>query len=84
MLTPGKMWGDDVLVSDEGHAASLEGAASLEQVGAEIYEKVLAVAAGARSVSESLGHQEFILTYKAFEPIGPDCLPTRTRAGAPA
>ena len=62
----------------------LEGAASLEQVGAEIYDKVLAVAAGARSVAESLGHQEFILTYKAFEPIGPDCLPTRTRAGAPA
>jgi len=62
----------------------LEGAASLEQGGAEIYDKVLAVAAGARSVSESLGHQEFILTYKAFEPIGPDCLPTRTRAGAPA
>ncbi len=25
--------------------------------------------------SEALGHQEFILTYKQFEPIGPACLP---------
>ncbi len=58
----------------------LEGRATLEQVGLEIYDKVLAVAAGARSVSETLGHQEFILTYKAFEPIGPACLPTRVRA----
>jgi hypothetical protein len=27
------------------------------------------------SKSEALGHQEFILTYKQFEPIGPACLP---------
>jgi altronate hydrolase len=57
----------------------VEGEATLEQVGTEIYDKVLAVAAGARSVSESLGHQEFILTYKAFDPIGPNCLPTSAR-----
>jgi altronate hydrolase len=25
--------------------------------------------------SEELGHTEFILTYKSFEPIGPACLP---------
>jgi hypothetical protein len=25
--------------------------------------------------SEALGHQEFILTYKRFEPLGPACLP---------
>ena len=25
--------------------------------------------------SEALGHQEFILTYKSFEPLGPACLP---------
>jgi altronate hydrolase len=46
-------------------------------VGDEIYAKALAVAAGQRTVSEALGHQEFILTYKAFEPIGPACLPAR-------
>jgi altronate hydrolase len=33
------------------------------------------VAAGAASKSEALGHQEFILTYKTFEPVGPACLP---------
>jgi altronate hydrolase len=53
----------------------LEGTASLAEVGAEIYDKVLAVAAGVPSASEGLGHQEFILTYKSFEPIGPSCLP---------
>ena len=30
---------------------------------------------GGRTKSEELGHQEFILTYKSFEPIGPACLP---------
>ncbi|UAK23051.1 UxaA family hydrolase [Sphingomonas nostoxanthinifaciens] len=60
----------------------LEGRASLAQVGDEIYERVLAVARGARSVSEELGHREFILTYKAFEPIGPACLPLRAGAAA--
>jgi altronate dehydratase large subunit len=38
---------------------------------------VLATAGGTPTASERLGHQEFILTYKAFEPIGPDCLPVR-------
>jgi len=53
----------------------LEGRATLDEVGHEIFDRVLAVAAGAPSVSEALGHQEFILTYKSFEPIGPGCLP---------
>ena len=53
----------------------LDGAATLDEVGQEILDKVLAVAGGERSCSEDLGHQEFILTYKAFEPIGPACLP---------
>jgi altronate hydrolase len=26
-----------------------------------------------------LGHQEFILTYKTFEPVGPACLPASAR-----
>ncbi len=55
----------------------LTGEASLDEVGEEIYQRVLAVAGGERSVSEALGHQEFILTYKSFEPIGPNCLPVR-------
>ncbi|MEJ2417900.1 MAG: UxaA family hydrolase [Exilibacterium sp.] len=53
----------------------LSGQASLDEIGEEIYQHLLAVARGARSCSENLGHQEFILTYKAFEPIGPACLP---------
>ena len=53
----------------------LEGQATLDEVGQEIFEQVLAVAGGAPTKSESLGHQEFVLTYKTFEPIGPACLP---------
>lgn len=45
----------------------------LEDVGAEIHRLVLEVAAGRRTASESLGHQEFSLAYKTFEPIGPAC-----------
>jgi altronate hydrolase len=55
----------------------LEGEATLAEVGEEIHAKVLAVASGERTVSEALGHREFILTYKAFEPLGPSCLPAR-------
>lgn len=55
----------------------LEGEATLDEVGEEILQQVINVASGARSVSEELGHQEFILTYKSFEPIGPSCLPVR-------
>ena len=33
------------------------------------------MALGAPSKSEGLGHREFILTYKSFEPIGPACMP---------
>lgn len=47
----------------------------LATVGDEIFDLTLAVAAGARTKSEDLGHREFILTYKTFEPIGPSCLP---------
>ena len=53
----------------------LEGAATLDQVGREIVEAVVALCNQVQSKSEELGHQEFILTYKAFEPIGPACLP---------
>ncbi len=53
----------------------LEGEGDLDQVGAEIVDLVDAVAGGAQTKSEALGHMEFILTYKSFEPIGPSCLP---------
>jgi altronate hydrolase len=53
----------------------LDGHADLDAVGNEIFALVNAVAAGELSKSEALGHQEFILTYKQFEPIGPACLP---------
>jgi altronate hydrolase len=53
----------------------LEGNATLDEVGSEIVSRITEVAAGARTASEDLGHQEFILTYKSFTPIGPACLP---------
>ena len=46
-----------------------------DEVGREIFSLVERVARGELSKSEALGHQEFILTYKQFEPIGPACLP---------
>ena len=53
----------------------LDGSASLAEVGQEIFDLVLAVAGGQRTKSKDLGHQEFILTYKSCDPIGPACLP---------
>lgn len=53
----------------------IEGRRSIDEVGHEIRDLVLSVAAGHRTKSEELGHREFILTYKSFEPIGPACLP---------
>ncbi|MEO6566076.1 MAG: hydrolase, partial [Casimicrobiaceae bacterium] len=53
----------------------LEGRATLPEVGAEIFELIRRVGNGEATKSEVLGHQEFILTYKSFEPLGPACLP---------
>jgi len=53
----------------------LEGRATLDEVGREIRDLVVELGRGRRTASETLGHQEFILTYKTFEPIGPACLP---------
>lgn len=47
----------------------------LDTVGNEIVALALRVAAGEASKSEALGHQEFILGYKSFTPLGPSCLP---------
>ena len=53
----------------------LEAGASLDAVGDEIVDCIIGLGQGRRTRSEELGHQEFILTYKSFEPIGPACLP---------
>ena len=52
----------------------LQGCA-LHEVADEIYDLVLRAAGGEPTKSEELGHTEFILTYKSFEPIGPACFP---------
>ncbi|MBT8037702.1 MAG: UxaA family hydrolase [Verrucomicrobiae bacterium] len=54
----------------------LEGKATLEEVGKEIFDLSIEVADGRLTASESLGHQEFVLGYKTFEPTGPACHPT--------
>lgn len=53
----------------------LDGDATLDEVGREIRDLVVSLGEGARTKSEAMGHREFILTYKSFEPIGPACLP---------
>ncbi len=53
----------------------LEGDATLDEVGEEIVELIKSLASGVKSKSEEMGHTEFILTYKTFEPLGPSCLP---------
>ena len=53
----------------------LEGRATLDEVGREILALIERVAAGERTKSELLGHREFIMGYKQFEPTGPSCLP---------
>ena len=49
--------------------------ASIREVGEEIFSLIREVAAGRPTKSEALGHQEFVLGYKSFEPLGPSCLP---------
>lgn len=61
----------------------IEGRGTLAEVGAEIVELVREVAGGRRTASEAMGHQEFVLTYKAFEPVGPACLPLAGAAARP-
>ncbi|MEM7615243.1 MAG: UxaA family hydrolase, partial [Pseudomonadota bacterium] len=51
----------------------LTGEATLEEVGAEIYESLLSLADGGTTVSEELGHREFVLTYKTAAPAQPGC-----------
>jgi altronate hydrolase len=53
----------------------LEGRGTLDEVGREIVARVAAIAEGAPTCSEALGHQEFVLGYKSFTPAGPACFP---------
>jgi len=54
----------------------INGETSVQQSGDEIYDLVCRVSAGEQTKSEELGHQEFVITYKKFEGIGPSCMPT--------
>lgn len=51
----------------------LEGEATLDGVGDEIYDMLLGLAAGATTASEDFGHTEFVLTYKAASNPEPGC-----------
>jgi altronate hydrolase len=51
----------------------LEGTATLDELGEEIFRLTLEVAAGAATKSEALGHREFILTYKSADALGTLC-----------
>lgn len=51
----------------------LQRKASLEDVGQQIFDLSCRVAHGQSTKSENLGHQEFVLTYKTFEPVRSNC-----------
>lgn len=53
----------------------LEQRGSVQEVADELLALVKSVGSGDPSASEALGHREFVLTYKAFEPAGPSCMP---------
>lgn len=53
----------------------LDGGTTLQDVGTEIVEKLVALGQGQKSASEDLGHVEFVLTYKAAAPTEPGCHP---------
>jgi altronate hydrolase len=52
-----------------------DGAETVAAVGERIVAKIVEIAAGEKTRSEALGHQEFSLSYKTYEPLGPACLP---------
>jgi altronate dehydratase large subunit len=52
-----------------------DGFETVEDVGRHVVEAVVAAASGTPTKSEALGHQEFVLAYKTYEPLGPGCLP---------
>jgi altronate hydrolase len=52
-----------------------DGDETIAQVGERIVQLIVAVAGGQQTCSEALGHQEFVLSYKSYEALGPACLP---------
>ena len=60
---------------DVNAGSIIDQGAAIGDIGSAIFELIQKVAAGERTKSEALGHQEFILGYKSFEPLGPSCLP---------
>jgi len=51
----------------------LNGDATLDDVGDEIYNRLISLGAGGTTVSEDLGHTEFVLTYKNQSRVEPGC-----------
>lgn len=51
-----------------------DGVESVADVGRRLVEALIAAASGTPTRSEALGHQEFVLSYKTYEPLGPACL----------
>ncbi|WP_248310310.1 UxaA family hydrolase [Bosea sp. 117] len=52
-----------------------DGVETVEEVGRHLLDAIVAVASGEPTKSEALGHQEFVLAYKTYDPLGPGCLP---------
>ena len=67
----GRMEGD----MDVNGGVIADGVATVEDVGRQLVAAVIATASGLPTKSEALGHQEFVLSYKTYEPLGPGCLP---------
>jgi altronate dehydratase large subunit len=63
---------DDIDVNGGTIADGIE---TVDDVADRILAEVVSLASGIPSKSESLGHQEFALNYKTYEPAGPACLP---------
>lgn len=59
---------------DINAGAVIDGRKTVKQVGDEIFELIVRVGNGEQTKSEQMGHQEFLLTYKTFDSIGPACL----------
>jgi len=60
---------------DRNAGIVLGGQTTLQEVGEQLHALTIETSAGKKTRSEELCHQEFILTYKNFEEIGPGCLP---------
>lgn len=69
--TYGRMSGD----MDVNAGRILDGGTTLQDVGAEIVQKLMALGQGQTTASEDLGHVEFVLTYKTAAPAEPGCHP---------